>query len=124
MSIETKKVAGTALALIAALIVAPAGLAQTVEPTRSWEEDQALDHLMGTLTGPVWQPLWFDPGNRRGAPVSPLFLQQPPGAQEDFSPPPVITPVPAPAPPPKASPAPAPPPDPCAVPQPPKSCFP
>jgi hypothetical protein len=128
MSIETRKLNGPVLVLVAALVTMPTALAQPVQSTNGWEEDQELDRLMGTLVGPVWQPLWIDSDGRRRAPVSPLFLQQPRGAQEDFRPPPapVIVPEPAPAPPPKAEPkpAPAPPPDPCAVPNPPKSCFP
>ena len=62
-------------------------VAQLVEEPASWQEHQAIDLAMGTLTGPVWQPVWFTPqGRRPGLQSIPFYRQQPPGAQEDFRP--------------------------------------
>ncbi len=104
---------------ITGLVTAPVR-AQLIEETESWQDDQSVDAIMQTLVGPVWQPVWFTPRDRRGVPlISPLYKQQPPAAQQDFRPPPAPEPKPKPVPEPEPEPGP----DPCAVPNPPKECF-
>ena len=57
--------------------------AQLVKDAESWQDDQGVDKFMGTLLGPVWQPVWFGDSDRHGVPlISPLYKQQPAAAQE------------------------------------------
>ena len=62
-------------------------IAQEVESPESWQELEAIDEIMGELHGPVWQPVYFTPSHIPGASTgSPIYKQQPFGAQQDFRP--------------------------------------
>lgn len=114
-----------ALALWAGVTAAPVYAQQINEPD-TLQANRDIDLYMNRLHGPIWQPVWFLPGDAPGAlPGSPIYKQEPLGSQEDFRPPPVVvvpTPVTPPpssgggkvAPPPAPPPA-APPPKPCNI---------
>ncbi|HEC12794.1 MAG TPA: hypothetical protein ENI80_06020, partial [Acidiferrobacteraceae bacterium] len=56
----------------------------SVWPT-SWRQDQKIDVSLRALRGPVLQSVFFPPTIKQGAPDWPLYKQEPPAAQGDFS---------------------------------------
>jgi len=74
-------VLSTLILAVSASYVVAQGTASGSEWT--WQKEQALDVAMGSLEGPVLQPINL-PGEERGILRWPLYKQQPPAAQFDF----------------------------------------
>ncbi len=64
--------------------------------------DERIDLAMNAIEGPVFHRTLVPYGTQEGAPLFPIYKQQPPAAQQDFRPPPppppapVVTPAPEP----------------------------
>jgi hypothetical protein len=88
--------------------------------------DERIDLAMNAIEGPVFHKTLVPYGTQEGAPLFPIYKQQPPAAQQDFRPPPpppapiVVTPAPEPEPEPEPA-TPVTPGKPC-IPKPPLTC--
>ena len=60
---------------------------ETVVSTNSVAVDLKIDKELKALNPPVLQPVLYPPDDTKGAPVWPLYKEQPPAAQQDFQPP-------------------------------------
>lgn len=112
-SCYTRTRQAAALVLLGGLLLVIPAHAQRVTETQVWSDDESIDGVLGTLSGPVLQPVLFPPGSREDtSTITPLYKQQPPAAQSDFRPPlpsaPTPAPEPAPAPVPPSPPTPPP----------------
>jgi len=79
-----RKMNTSTMVFLTGFVIAPA-FAQQIEDPDTWQGNQAIDVSMHSLHSPVWQPVWFTPEQVLGIPKgSPLYKQQPLGAQMDF----------------------------------------
>jgi len=79
----TKRWCQLALVVSALVLIFRVGVSAAVaDPTL--EQDLALDLDLNVLEAPMVQPLGI-PGAERGLPLWPIYKQEPPGTQGDFS---------------------------------------
>ncbi len=63
-------------------------LSFTSVPAYALSQDEAIDLAMNAIEGPVFHRTLVPYGTQEGAPLFPIYKQQPPAAQQDFRPPP------------------------------------
>jgi hypothetical protein len=93
---QAMRMGGAWLMLLAGLVLAPGADAATNETvvtnvtassSNSVAADVKIDKALKALNPPVLQPVLYPPDETKGAPVWPLYKEQPPAAQQDFQPP-------------------------------------